>query len=378
MPLKLDMGGGDVLSLSNPRFDENISAFLLSPSDGSEDVCLDYTSPFQENVPYSEYLVYAFARHDYSENDIFELYLKQPEKRIGMIFPLQAAVSREHEKADDITFLRFAQGAFMALCNGLEMAYLRQPDANERILSIFDFYPPNTIVIAIHRPLLVNVPGFHIDDYLASFIKYGYFLQAPSLDPRKIASETKDRFEVPHTRVFIQAIAPEMQQVAFITHLLKVLLPYADTSLLRFFYLYQIVELMMGTLLELSFTEFKQRLSIAQPVSSGIREVIEDLQEQLNEKKRMSKLFERHLTPSIDLNGLRGSCNEFLSSLGSTSTTPGHQRGVAEFLYPVRNVLFHNFRIVEPTNLAKLDEIAAEMRIAVCDMLIRFSKTQVS
>lgn len=375
MSLKLDMGGRDFLNLSNPRFDENIPAFLLSTGGGGSDVLMDYPSPFQQNVPYGDYSVYAFARHDYSENDIFGLYLKQPEKRIGMVFPLQAAVSREHDKADDITFLRFAQGAFMALCNGIETAYLKQPDASKRIFSIFDFYPSNTIVVAIYKPQLVDVAGFHIDDYLASFIKYGYFLQTPGLDPRKIASENKDRFEAPDTRVSIQPIAPEMQKVAFITHLLKVLLPYADTSLLRFFYLYQIVELMMGTLLELSFTEFKQRLSIAQPVSSGIREVMEDLHEQLSEKKRMSKLFDRHITPSIDLNVLRGSCNEFLTSLGSTSATPEHQRGVAEFLYPVRNVLFHNFRIIEPSNLAKLDEIAAAMRIAVCDMLMRFSKT---
>jgi hypothetical protein len=375
MPLQLDAGGGSVLKLNNPKFDEGAPAFLLSPRDGSEEVYLDYPSPFQEDVPYRDYLVYAFTKHDYSEGDIYELSLKSDGKRIGMVFPLQAAVSRDHEKADEVRFLRFAQGAFMALCNGLDMAHLRQPGSVQRSLSIFDFYSPNTIVVCIYKPQLADAANFRIQHYLASFLRYGYFLQEPTLDPSKIAPEARDQFEEPSNRISIEIMASEMREVAFITHLLQALLPYANTPLLRFFYLYQIVELMMGTLLEKSFTEFKTRLAATPAAASGIREVIEELQDQLSEKKRISKLFGQYMKPAIDLSDLRSSCNDFLKSLGNTFSTPEDQRGVNEFLYPVRNALFHNLRNVEPTNLAKLNEIAVAMRAAVCDSLVRFSVT---
>jgi hypothetical protein len=374
MSLQLDAGEGNVLNLFNPRLDENAQSFVLMPADGSEDVYVSYTSPSQKNVPHEDYLIYAFARYDYSESDIYELYLKQDERRIGMVFPLQAAVSREHDKAGDVRFLRFAQGAFRAICEGLEMAYLKKPSANQRSFSIFDFYAPNTIVVAIYKPSLPDAANFRVEDYFASFIKYGYFSQQRAMDPNKIAPETKNQFETIVARVYIEVMAPEMQQIAFVTHLLQTILPYENTPLLRFFYLYQIVELMMGTLLEISFADFKNRLSKAPAAASGIREVMEDLQDQLSEKKRISRLFDYHIKPTIELVGLRNSCNAFLKSLGNTSATPEHLRGVAEFLYPVRNMLFHNLRNVDPANLVKLEEIAVAMRIAVCDMLIRFSK----
>ena len=375
MPLQLSDGSGSCVSLTSPNLTSSPDGFALSG--GSEvAVCIKYPPPFQDGVSYGDYLVYAFAKSDYSENDIFDVYEKTQDgdKRIGMIFPLQAAISRDHKKADDIHFLRFSQGAFMALCNGLNDAYIKRPDATKAEFSIFDFYSQNTVIAAIHRPALGSTANeFDIRDYLASFMRYGFYLQNPNSNPDSIANESSKMFESIRARVNIERMSNELRGMEFIIELMVNLMPFADNYLLRFFYLYQVVELLIGILLDKSYEEYKKELSAMAGGASQIRELLDGLQEQLSEKRRISRLFSDCLKPSIDLAELRRLCNSFLGPLGYITKAAEEERGVADFLYPVRNTLFHNLRSVRGKNMEDFEQIVPAMRTVICDALIRFS-----
>jgi hypothetical protein len=375
MSLRLSGEGSDYILLDAPRFESDTNSFVLSPADGSEDVHIDFPAPYQADVPYDEYFVFALCRSEYSENDIYELYMREDGKRVGMVFPLQAAVSRDHNQAEETRFLRFAQGAFMAACRGLPGAHKRSPTSSgNRSLKIFDFYPENTIVFIIHSKALSDSSNFNISDFSASTARLGFYLQHADLDPANLAKESQTAFEelAGVKRIYLESNSKELSGVPFLASTLQRLLPYEKNPLMRFFYQYQMIELLIGIVLDRTFNEFKTQLSAAGAQSSGIRDILENLQEQLSEKKRLIKLVDEHVKPSISMAPLRTACNLFLDEIKYATKTDPENRNIGEFLYPVRNALFHNLRSVESSTLERLEEINRCMRKTICDMILRF------
>jgi len=375
MPLALLSDEEKIILLESPEFDPTQSGFRLEASDNNDDVVVNYVHPYQLNVPYDDYFVFALTCQTYSENDIFEVYECAPDQRVGLIFPLQALVSREHKKVEEVSFLRFAQGAFMHLCRGNLECHLKMPFRgmqNEYLIT--DFYAQDTIVLIIYSKMLKDSSKFNIDNYLPSLFQQGYFLQTPGIDPSTLFKSNLGNNGAARDarRVYLEPMSPLLSEIQFISNTFRVLLPYERNSLTTFFYLYQLIELLMGVILQTSYDEIKRKLVDEGHTSSDIRDILDDLNESLSEKKRLNKLTSSHLSKSPDMTQLRIDCNAFLDHQESNlKTTPGN-RNFAEFLYPVRNAVFHNLRSVKPDSQKTLERISESLKPVVCSFLINY------
>lgn len=360
----------------NLGYDTPHSAFALRQADGSgENVYVPYVHPYQEGVPYDNYLVFLLFRSEYSENDIFEVYDRQSDRRWGWIFPLQALCSTAHKFSEHKYFLRFAQAAFNKLCEGLEQAFLTVGDlTGSEEADIRKFYSEDSIVLILYKDALVDANAFQIDDYLPCLFKFGYYLQGSSRNPRDVAkNEQPESYAQLDGRLRIEPISGCLRGIPFVRSVLAELLPYERNPILAFYYQYQIVELLLERVMHVGQQEFVNEVTAKPLIPTEIKESIERFLDKASEKKRLRLLFGSHLTRPIDEGRLRDVCNRFLRAHDPAPAAFLDKVNFSEYLYPVRNMLFHGLRHVDDRAMPLVETINIEFKAVVCDLLIAYS-----
>lgn len=372
MALRIVEESGNITELKSTVVISGEGGFTLSATVGSGEVFLRYLPPIFADIDPSLYLVFLLSRSSFSENDIFTVFSKAEDKRIGFIFPLQTMRSLEHKFAGDRSFLRFSQAAFMQLCQGIDGCYCKVPTVvGDAELDIFDFYSEDSIVLILYKPAL-GALEFNINSYLPCLFKYGYFLQTSGVDPSTSVGVLDEPYSELGAKLSIRPISESFTQAAFVTHAMRKTLPYESNPLLIFFYQYQLIELLIGQILDTSFQEFKEQLAADAAIASSIRDTVKTLNENMNEKVRLKRLFNRHIGTNPELSALRLKCNEFLNANGVTLKKEIAVQSFADYLYETRNVLFHNLRNVAPESLELVGEINGLLRPVLCDMLVNY------
>lgn len=283
---------------------------------------------------------------------------------------MQAMLSKDHVQSENERFLRFSQGAFSALCEGKATGFVKTPPykAVEEI-SITDFYSEDSFLFVIYEESLGNITNFSIEDYIPCLFKYGFYLQFAGRDPQYVIKEGKnEHFEQLEKRIYIEATAPPLLSNAFIRALLVETLPYEDDALLTFFYQYQIIELLIERVLHERQKKFATRIATVMTNSSLLRDEFDAFQKDITEKNRIKRLFANHLEAPPDLTALKSASNAFLRINSQDPSEFQELHDFAEFLYPIRNMLFHNLRAVnDPGGNVAL--IGAALKPVICDIL---------
>jgi hypothetical protein len=103
-----------------------------------------------------------------------------------------------------------------------------------------------------------------------------------------------------------------------------------------------------------------QELIDAAGDSSRAKDAIYKMSDVASEKRRIALLVNRYSDSAATFSGLRSACNDFLDSVG-------RPKGVSfeDFLYPVRNYIFHRFRQVPASALQYLTDINRELLTAI-------------
>lgn len=373
MALRVVDESGKTVEFVSPMLTPEAQGFRISAENVDLSIFITYVPQIFNDIDPNQYLVFLLSRPEFSENDIFTVFSKTEEKRVGLIFPLQATRSLEHKFSGDRAFLRFSQAAFMRLCQGFENCYLKIPTViGERELDIFDFYSEDSIVLVLYRPALDEPDSFRIDTYLPSLFKYGYFLQSANIDPGTCASVGADLYKKLEAKLTIRPISESFSSAQFVVHAMQSTLPYEGNPLMVFFYHYQLIELLIGEVLDTTFQEFKEQLAADAAISTSIRDTLNTLNESLNEKARIKRLFNVHIGVNPETSDLRLRCNEFLNINGVVLKKSIETQHFADYLYETRNVLFHNLRNVAPQSLKVITEINELLRPVLCDMLINY------
>lgn len=170
------------------------------------------------------------------ENDIFQVYDKQANVRLGWIFPIQALLSKEHDYAENSFFLKYAYIAIYLLLENVNEENMRN---SSEILRITDFYPEDAIIFVLCKSNCKQINDFCYEDYIVDLFGHGY-----SCLPYSAIGE-KDVYV--EKRINIRKISKDVKEKMFIVEVFKSLL--VQTNLLplaKFHMLYQIVELLIG------------------------------------------------------------------------------------------------------------------------------------
>lgn len=360
-----DVGTQQLTSVS---FDPEAKAFALHAGLNGEYVCrISYSFLAFVDDKMEDGLVELFMHPTHAESDVRPVELSSVNKTVGWLCTIGALTSNQHEHADSPHFRR---AAFMAirllLANG---RYTRVPRLNHGAeITIADFYDDELSVLILHRPSIGTNISPACAEVLPSLHQYGFVpLGAPASARMEVGKVATDMFANLGKRICLFPISRDVNFEDFTSQVFRQLLPSAPTPLLRFFIYYQLIE----TLLARIFSD-RQSATIMKmvPVKDNpvkIHPLIKKLQEDATEKKRMNLLFNNYCGTGTNMCDLLSASNELLKECGTDE-----KETVAEALYEVRNIIFHDLRRIPESAMLRLKVVVEQMEYVVPELLIKF------
>lgn len=355
-----------------PKFNSNEFCFELSDSSGIK-VYIDYVLALSADYKPEDYSLFIFKSWILNgENNIFQAYEKDINERIGWIFPIQSLVSTDHKYVDDPHFLKYAYVTFYKLLMNQEQhetftTYLQTTDSYR----LTDFYGNDIIILVLSNTKIQKIENFHIDNYLTSLYSYSYYYCQPIDNFKRIGCRAS--FQSPgDTRLILQRNSIYLQGEVYLHRLFKSLLKTEEHPLVRFYLLYQVIELIIEIIFQKSFLE--KINTFQNNTDRNIYELKESIAYISSEKERISKLItslEKYFDGNTKTNLLLY-CNDLLISFNSETKT-----SLALALYSVRSLIVHKFRKLPEENLPKIAEINQEFENILIKIILNYEETSI-
>jgi hypothetical protein len=304
--------------------------------------------------------------------------------RIGWIFPIQSLVSNKHGCAENKHFLKYAYVAFYKLLLNQEN-YSHFTPSSEQIedYKLTDFYGDNIIILILCKTNIDKIANFNIDNYLASLYSHSYYYCQPTENINKInnCQPTEDLNEIKNranlkpsgnTRLILQQNSQYLQGEPYIERLFKSLLKTEEHPLVRFYILYQVIELVIEIMFKKSFSDIID--TFQNNTDKNIYELKESIAYISSEKERISKLInalEKYFDEVSKIN-LHTFCNELLVAFNSKT-----KETLPSVLYSVRSSIVHKFRNLPEKDLPKIEAINKEFENIVIKIILNFEEISI-
>jgi hypothetical protein len=299
-----------------------------------------------------------------AENDIYQVYDREAESRIGWCFPLQALNSTEHSYADNEHFLPYAYVAALKILRECPANILtRCPNINDKEeFSFNDFFPEDVAALVISRAALKPNVHFDISDWIPSLFIYGY-VPLGSRDTTSLVSFGNKPADV---RMTIRSVSSHLRNLPFISAVFSDIVAFEKDSLFNFFYSYQLIELLLAQIFKAEQQVIVDNLIVVRNDVEKTKGFLQKYSDCTSEKQRLKLLLNNYLDSAPDQASLRDVCNNFLAANNKSPCD-----NVASSLYSVRNILFHQYRDVK--QLSFLDSIVSEFAPFMVKLLQEFT-----
>lgn len=343
MNLKVNKNN-EILKIKEVIFDESSSCFLLK-GDSEEDIQgqIYYPLDIDQSFNESDYEIHFFYNNKFVENDIYQVYERSAAMRVGWVFPLQALLSNQHVYATNAYFLKYAFVAYKKLIFENHTNVLI-PDFNvEETYSLKDFYDiEETLVMILSKTNIVSIVDFDINNYVPHLYSEGYYFSKGHYKS-PISNEGR--------RLYIESISEHVKNDHFITPLFKEILLREDHHLVKFYLLYQVIELLIEKIFDMELSKLITDLSSHSKTLFQIKENLSDI---AKEKERIQKLFTVYTSDNdnISKRTLMNLCNAFLDRMGRKQAISSPHA-----LYGVRNFLVHEYRSIPVSDHYLIDDI---------------------
>ncbi len=270
---------------------------------------------------YSEYEIYFFYNDFTSENDIYQIFCES--QRIGYIFPIEAIESKEHDKADDEYFLKYAFVAINLLLNKLKSEQIGET------INLSECFPNTQLLIICKENL--NNKNLELGDYILSLNEYGYTKRMDVYFPKQLTPLVQKEKSIK-----LSKIQKDIDSITYVKEEFYDLLPLkTDNPLVIFHRLYQFIEILI---MELFNFQFKKFISQLKSEREDLFQKKEELDNLTNEKKRISIILNNCSGIDTTLrSNLNDACMKILEIYNQKSSSD-----YAANLYKVRCCLFHS------------------------------------
>lgn len=339
-------------------------AFVINIENGNS---IEIHSPLTLDNSFEgkEFKLFFLAKKDINENDIFELHSSAHSKRIGWVLPITSLCSTEHDFDSNPHFLRYAYIAIReALSNLDEDVYSHAIESDAQTLSLVDIFHESTALLIISQETLPEGLDFDIDRALPGLLKFGY-IKMGNISPDSI-SYTSNALPS-NGKLLLDLTSEKIQSYKLISELLNTSFAYEKTMVFRFFFLYQIIELLIDDVYNHQQETIIDSLNAVKGDSGKTKEKLEQLNQFLSEKGRIKLLVDDYAKIGNELDSLKKSCNSLLSSLGRDQGAHFHQ-----YFYKIRNFIFHQYRDFSSENEDMLDDIVKDTVDVLPKILSRY------
>ena len=277
---------------------------------------------------YTNFEVHILNNSKCTENSIFQVYDREYDQRLGWIFPIQALVSSEHDYSEDKYFLKYAFVAFRILLNGVYKKS-KIPKYEEELYDLTDFYDSNLIVFVIDKENTAKIEDYNYDNYIPGLYKYGYCINGEN---------ELEYFREINKKIKLDKISPSLRSESYIKDLFSQFLGSERSDLLKFYLIYQVIELLLQKIFNQEFEEMIGDISRDKKLSFNVKD---DLQNIAKEKYRIGELFTKYSNCKETQLDLKDECNKLLVKHFIKEGT-----SVDKSLYSVRNLFVHSYREV--------------------------------
>lgn len=265
---------------------------------------------------------------------------------VGFLIPGQTILSADQGLNSDRLYGTYSLIAAMEVCQrSFRGDYtLASPESANAESSSPVFHEGIFYLVVWLTKLETSADSF-FDGYFVSLARSGIVSFIPGSRPLRT-----ERTLTSYTQPIALSKNPDWPE--YVRTIVSLLEPHATDPFLRFFYLYQIIETLMGVKFKSGlgplFLEFKQRseLSVTQ-----LRDYIEKFQKVYREKPRINEALQPTCSNSQAL------AETLLEALGEeTEDVP-----FGELIYKVRNIIFHDYSRVHAYSsmVADLEEALA-------------------
>lgn len=310
---------------------------------------------------------YLLTRPGVRENDVRQVFSKiaGDRARIGWAIPVLSLVSGEHDFSADQYFLNYA---YVALMKSVEIvqASIEMEVSELAEIDLLNMLGENSVILVISKATLKDGHDFELRRALPSLVSQGYALCAPELDVGGSWVDISD--QQPHLKVMLSARMPDDHDM--IVSMLNGFVTSTRSAALQFFYLYQIIELLMERVIAIHQKEIAESILKAGSSSSLIKNALERIGELNSEKSRLNLVVEKYTRVAGDLRDLKLECNKLKVKLGLDAG-----ENISEYLYPLRNYIFHNFRSFPKEAEPELRAVVNALLMSLPFFLSKFDST---
>lgn len=235
-----------------------------------------------------------------------------------------------------------------------------------------EFYGNDIIILILSNSEIQKIDNFHINNYLISLYSYSYYYCQPNEDLKKI--KIRANVESPSgKKLIIQKISQYLEGEEYLHRLFTRLLKTEENALVRFYLLYQVIELIIQIIFDHSVLDLIEDFKINS--NKDTYELKESILSISSEKQRISKLIstlQGTLEKDSKINLLEY-CNDLLIASNGEKNPD-----LASALYAVRNLIVHKFRKLPERDLPKIEEINKEFENIVIKIILNYDRTTLS
>ena len=321
--------------------------------------------PAFDDMDFDFFLLY---RSDLKESDVQEFCIKRGGggRRIGLVIPVNALTSLDHDFSDKGFFLQYAHTAMSRGLVAVQDKFNVGCEELDEEFSISDVFSDECAFLIISKSVVLPEDDFSIERCLPSLLSYGYVIvgddgisEIRQGSPREAAK-----------KILVKMNSKELEDDGFIGHFINRALSRESSSQFEFFYIYQIFEFLLDKVFCFEQEALVEELVDVYGDLQKTKQVIAKIQDSSSEKKLLAIMVEKYISAGIDFSGLRDSCNLLLGKLGREEGA-----NLNQFLYSVRNFIFHQYRDFPENCKGELDEVVSELYRVLPDILSGFSRT---
>jgi hypothetical protein len=368
MTPKFHFEGVGEMPFSGVDFDCKKSAFVVSGGENKECHFLIEYPHSQGITPPEEGMVHLLFNPNHYESDVRSVHIPSiGSKTMGWLCTVSALISDAHSFSHKVHFRNAAYAAIQLLFqNGVHFKF--PSIINGCTLDLTELVDEKVSVLIFHKPSLAGAVSPNICELFPSLHQHGFVPFHPehalTWQPK---SEAKGRFMAQTSKISLDILPRSDRFDDFIAQIFQDYLPAKSTSLHKFFLYYQLVEVLLEIIFVARQSDSITALVAVRDNPVFVHPVIEKLQDDAKEKKRMSLLFNEYTGLESKLGGLKMACNDVLRTFGAEE-----QVIAADALYCVRNMLFHNLRRMSPSTIPAVDGVLNHLEWVVPEMLIKF------
>lgn len=363
MPVKIELEGEK--SLFNVTSTENNGFELIDDKNRVVEVeCPLSLDPLHKE---KEFEVHFLAKKDVKENEIFQVFLRTENIRIGWLIPIISLSSVLHDYAENEHFLRYA---YRGIKEALEILdsniFSKSVKLSENSCRLEDIFHEETVLLVLSKDVFNSERQFEICKFSASLIKHGYV----SLSKRVPTDIEIRGWPITSRHLYLDEISNEIDSYLLISELLNKSYSFEANVVFRFFYLYQIIELLIDLIYKREQEGLVEKLLETKNDSGKTKEVLDKMQRFMSEKKRIGLLINEYTNIASELAPLANSCNDFLASINRENS-----QEFSGYFYSIRNFIFHQYRDFPEDGEDILNEVLKNTLNVIPKLLASFSFT---